>query len=85
MNKLDSVLLQGHLNNNISYTSLLHTPLFGKEGLLLTVHACAKLLDIFPVKFPIKHQKNILNEYTDKEYRFITLKVVIYRALSLAS
>ncbi len=27
----------------------------GKEGLLSTVHACAKLLDIFPVKIPIKH------------------------------
>ncbi len=27
----------------------------GKEGLLSTVHACAKLLDICPVKIPIKH------------------------------
>ncbi len=39
-----------------SYTSLpssrLHRPLFGgKEGLLLAVHACAKILDIFPVNF----------------------------------
>ena len=37
----------GNALNLASFTRLF----LGKEGLLLTVHACAKLLDIFPVNF----------------------------------
>ncbi len=41
----------------------------GKEGLLLTVHACAKLLDTFSVKFPFYQKKHV---HVQTKYKFVT-------------
>ncbi len=47
----------------------------GKEGLATDCSRMRKIIGYFPCKNSHKtYQKNILNEYTDKEYRF---KIII--------